>query len=104
MTANEIEPTFNLQAQKTNLNPNLPLSMQFGPKVKDNTPINYGKLPQSMGGLGPEEMTKGATPLEMKKGGKKMAMGYYEDGGVVYEFMFNFDPKSVMTSGKTKRK
>ena len=104
MTANETEPTFNLQAQKTNLNPNLPLSMQFGPKVKDNTPINYGKLPQSMGGLGPEEMTKGATPLEMKKGGKKMAMGYYEDGGVVYEFMFNFDPKSVMTSGKTKRK
>jgi hypothetical protein len=89
---------------RTNLDPNLPLSMQFGPKIQGNTDIDYAKLPQSMGGLGPEEMTKGATPLGMKKGGKKMAMGYYEEGGVVYEFMFNFDPKSVMTPGKTKRK
>jgi len=105
MTANDVEPAFNLASQKTNLNPNLPLSMQYGPKTKDNTPIDYSKLPTSMGGLAAEdEMTKGATPLGMRKGGKKMATGYYEEGGVVYEFMFNFDPKSIQTPGKTKRK
>jgi len=48
--------------------------------------------------------TKEQTTQPSAKKGGKMAVGYYEDGGVVYEFMFNFDPKSVEKNGKNKKR
>ena len=59
MTANETEPTFNLQAQKTNLNPNLPLSMQYRPTFNQDNGVNLLTLPESMGGA---MKTEGTVP------------------------------------------
>lgn len=87
---------------RTNLNSNLPLSMQFGPAPKPATPIQE-KPANNAPATSQDELTKGMSALQMKKGAK-MARGYYEEGGVVYEFMFNFDPKSIKTEGKSKRK
>ena len=52
MTANDVEPAFNLTSQRTNLNPNLPLSMQYGPKMNNPQGVNLLTLPKSMGGAG----------------------------------------------------
>ena len=51
----------------------------------------------------PDELTKDMVSLGLKKGGK-VGVGYYEEGGVVYEFMFNFDPKTIKSLGKNKKK
>jgi hypothetical protein len=48
---------------KRSLNPNLPLSMQYGPTFSQPTEVNLLTLPQSMGGAG-------LPPNEFEMGGQ----------------------------------
>lgn len=56
----ELENSF---VPKSSLNPNLPLSMQYGPVPNNPTEVNLLTLPQSMGGAG-------ASPTPFKMGGQ----------------------------------
>lgn len=71
MTANETEPTFNLQAQKTNLNPNLPLSMQYGrsPAFSRTTPPAANTQTPTNSPVNPNEITT-EDMLKMRFGGE----------------------------------